>query len=505
MARIDDASRYAASRRLLRDLDEELALRQNPLLAAYAGESHDRLRARVLRAVERLDPGLTATTSSERRYRLHQILVRCDLNGESHKEVAGALGISRRQFYLDRRDAFLLIAGELEQTTPQLHIEGPSSDAVSMHLDYMHVLFEQGRFDAVWRGSLHAAREMRGHARELEVWNMAAESARLLGNVRQSLEAVEQMSRIAATSAHQELRRASALRITISEIAMQSMQGNVKGALTHFDRAAAHSGNERTMYGRDATLFAILLWRGAELCIESGAWHRAEALIRRAERIIDRSEQPYAAARQQRLRARMAHEMNGDSRRCAVELYDALRLLQQHKQLPAIAQGAVEYGIALAEIDRHEAMKYLDYGLNMARDVCGYDQSAVLFAKAASFVVERSGPDEALRTIDELRIRSPLSLHADLLLGIAEMDARLVRGEFDVVAETAMDVSRSLESVAFFPAAAKARLISLEALARGRKVAKAQQLFKKSNEFLRAYADSTTRRRMQQFALLLHS
>jgi hypothetical protein len=74
-----------------------------------------------------------------------------------------------------------------------------------------------------------------------------------------------------------------------------------------------------------------------------------------------------------------------------------------------------------------------------------------------------------------------------------------------VAVETGMKVGRSLEDAALFPAAAKARLISFEALARGRKVAKANQLFKKSNEFLRAYADHSTRRRAERFALFLHS
>lgn len=503
---MDRSSRYAAARRLLRDLDEEPALRANPLLAAYAGEPYDRLRTRILRSVESLDPGLTAAARSERRYRLYQILVRCDLTGESHKEVAAALGISRRQFYLDRREAFLLLADALQRTSPQALTEaGPSSDALSMHLDYVQLLYEQGRFDAVWRESLRVVREMRGHPRELEVWNMAAETARLLGNIRQSVEALDQMRRIAETSAHQDRRRASALRIAISEIALEWMQGHAGGALERFDRVVLDSGNERTMYGRDATLFAILSWYGAELCIECGSWRRAEALVRRAERIIERSEQPHAAARQQRLRGRIASELNGDPGRSASELHDALRLLQRHRQLPSIARAAVEYGTALAEIDRHEAMKYIDFGLIMAKDVCGCDQSAVLFAMAAPFVMERFGPDEVLRGIDALRMRSPLSLHADLLLGMAEAEAQLARGQFDTALEMSSAIGRSLEKAALLPAAARARLISLEALGRSRKLATAAQAFKKSDEFLRAYADHATRRRAERFALFLHS
>lgn len=502
---MDGNARYSAARALLRDLDDEVAFRANPLVAAYADERHDRLRARVLRAVESLDPGLAATTPFERRFRLYQILLRCDLNGESHKEVAGALGISRRQFYLDRREAFLMVAEALERTPPEPQVDSVSCDALSMHLDYVQTLCEHGRYDAVWREALRVLREMRSHPREVEVWNIAAEAARFLGNVRQALEAVEQMTGVAASSMHEDRRRASALRIAISEIGLEWMQGNIDIALARFDRAAYESGNERTMYGRDATLFAILLGYGAELRIERGEWHRAEALIRRAERIIDRSELPYATARQQRLRARIAHETNGDSSRSALELHDALRQLQQHKQLPAIARGAVEYGIALAANERAEGLKYIDYGLVMAKDVCGYDQSAVLFAKSAPFVMERFGADEALRRIEEVRGRFPLSKHADLLVDIAEADARLARGEYEAAAEAGIHAGSSLEQAALFPAAAKARIITVDALARAGWVAKAKQLLKKSNEFVAAYADHATRRRAQGTALFLHS
>lgn len=501
----EDASRYAASRRLLRDLDEELELRENPLLAAYATEPHDRLRARVLRAVETLDPGLAATTSSGRQYRLHQILARCDLNGDSHKEVAAALGISRRQFYLDRRAAFLALADALERTIVEPWIEGPSADALAMRLGYVEMMREQGRFDAVWRELLGAVREMRGERREIEVWTVAAEAARYLGYLRQSFEVVEQMSRIAGESSHQDLRRASALRIAICDIALQWMQGNIDDALARVDRAASYSGNERTMFGRDATLFAILLEYGAELNIERGEWRRAETLIRRAERIMDRSELPYASARQQRLRARIAREKNGDSARAALELHDALRTVYQHKQLPAMARASIEYGIALAGVDRSEGMKYVDHGLTMARDSCGYDQCAVYFASAAPLLMERSGPDEALRGIDDLRRRSPLARHADLLLGVAEADARLAKGEAHAACETASDLARSLESASLLPAAAKARLIAIEAVSRAGKIGSAKQMFRTAKEFLNTYGDHATRKRTERVALFLHS
>lgn len=496
--------RYAAARRLLRDLDEIVALRENPLLLEYAGEPHEALRMRVLRAVESLDTGPAATTSSDRRYRLHQIILRCDLNGDSHKSVAAALGISRSQFYMDRRAAFLCVADALERLPAQPQMDGLLPDAFSLHLDYVEMLRSQGRFDAAWREALRVVSDVRGQPAEIELWSIVADASRFLGNLQQSLQAVNEMSRIAATYAPQQ-RRAAALRIAISEIALLGVQGRFDETLERFDQAMEDAGNEHAMYGSDLTLFIILLGFGAEASVERGHWQRAKALIRRVECIIDRSQVPYANARLHRLRARIAQERNGDSALSALELRDALRLLQHHRQLPEMAMATVEYGVALAGIDRPEAMRYIDYGLVMAKDVCGYDQYAMLVANAAPLFLERSGPDEALRMIADIRMRAPLSARAHLHLGIAEADARLARGQFKVASETGINVGKSLEDAALFPAAAKAWLIAIEAFARDGKTAKANQLFGKSKEVLNAHADNATRERALRSGLFLDS
>jgi tetratricopeptide (TPR) repeat protein len=498
-------ARYANARCLLRDLDDAAALRKNPLLASYADESHDRLRARITRAVESLVSGRPATTAQDRRYRLYQVLVRCDLHGESHKAVAAELGISRSQFYVDRREAFLRVAKALDGALPRQQIEAPFSDPLTLHHEFVEMLFKQGRFDAAWRESLRVLDDVRGQPREIDVWTTVADAARILGNIRQSVEALNQLSRIAATSANHEMRREATLRVAISEIALHGVQGKFNVALERFDQAVQDLDNGRTMSGRDLTKFAILLGFGAEICIGCGRWQRANELLQRAEGIIDRSLVPSGSAYLQRQRARIAQERYGDSARCALELHDALLALQHHRHLPDLAMGVVEYGIALADIDRPKAMEYIDYGLLMAKEVCGYDRFAVLVANAAPFILERSGPEETLRELAEVRLRAPLSARADFLIDVAEADARLARGEFGIASEAGISVAQSLENAALFPAAAKARLIAVEAYARDGKTAQARQLFRKSKEFLHTYADYTTRQRARRSGLFLDS
>ncbi|HTU68958.1 MAG TPA: hypothetical protein VMF11_01450 [Candidatus Baltobacteraceae bacterium] len=475
------------------------------MLAPYADESHDRLRARIIGAVESLRPAGSIAKASNRRYRLHQVLVRCELQGESHKAVAAELGISRSQFYADRHEAFLRMANALDGSFATRPVETPLLDPLTLHHEYIEMLFKQGRFDAAWRESLRVLNVVRGQSREIEVWATVADAARILGNIRQSVEAIHQLSRIASTSTNLEMRREAALRVATSEIALAGVQGRFNVALERFDRAVRDADVERTLSARDATRFAILLGFGAEICIGCGQWQRAQTLLHRAAGLIDSSLAPYGSAYLQRLRARIAQERNGDSAGCVQDLQDALVALQHHKHLPDLAMGVVEYGIALAATDRPKAMEYIDYGLAMAKEVCGFDRFAVLIANAAPLLQERSGPDTTLREIAEVRMRAPLSARADYLINVAESDARLARGEFGLASEIGISAGQSLEDAALFPAAAKARLIAVEAFARDGKKVKAKQLFRKSKDFLHAYADFATRQRARRSGLFLDS
>jgi len=430
---------------------------------------------------------------------MYQILARCDLQADSHKEVAAALGLSRRQFYRDRRAAFLALADAVEQPTAFPVAEVEVADALTMHLEYVQMLREQGRHALVWREATRALREMRGHPREVEVWTVASEAARFFGNVRQAAEAIEQMRRACVESPFPHLNRASALRIAICEIALESMLGRVSSALRGFESAVDQAGSEHGMYGRDATLFAILLENGAQLHVECGEWRSAEEFLRRAQLIIDRSELPYARARQQRLRGRIALERDGDVRRSLVEMRDALTLFQMHKVFAGIASAAVEYGIALANVDAGEGWTYVDHGLSVARDVCGYDEFAVLLASAATLMLDRVGMEATLRSIDEVRSRSPLCARADLYAGMAEAEVRLASGDFETVARQGLDLAKSFEAARLLPAAARATVITAESMAGRGMHMKARNLLKKSAELLREHAEKSVYERAKRF------
>jgi len=495
--------RLAAARHLLAHVDDEAELGRN-LLFAGGETSAYRLRARVLSAIESMDPGLEGASTSNHRFRRHQILTRCDLRGESHKQVMAALGISRRQFYRDRRQALAELADSVAAVERTAQVEWQPLDALSMQLDYVQALREQGRYDAVWRESTRALRDMGGHPRELEVWNVAAEAARLLGNARQSNQALAQMRRCAETHNHERLRRASAMRIAIEEMALDWMRGDLDTASARIRDVVAVSGDERTMYGRDATLFAIALGYGASIDAECGTWSRAKEYVRRAERIIDRSELPYARALLHRVRGRIALR-EGDARRSAIEQGDALSIVRAHKVLPAMAADAVEFGLALMRIDDPSGLRYVEYGLAIGRESCGYDEFAVLVARAAPTLALHQGSSPLLRLIAELRTRSSLSVRADLYIGLAEAEMLLERGAFAEAFERSSALRSALTKANLFPAAAQAELIAAESVGRSGRTVQARQLLRHAIELSAEYGEAATRQRAQRLGTLVAS
>lgn len=107
---------------MLRHLRDPAELRRNPLVAPlFAGAAVHRAPRRALidsakhlltivrDAVEalRMDTG---AGDAEHRARQYRILNDCDINGRSRDDVMKQLGISRRQFYRDRKDACEYVA-----------------------------------------------------------------------------------------------------------------------------------------------------------------------------------------------------------------------------------------------------------------------------------------------------------------------------------------------------------------------------------------------------------
>jgi hypothetical protein len=241
---VTDRELIANARSALHEMDDERSLRRNPLLTYLDRHAlgHDRLRAHVLRALERLDPGSRADLASERRGRQHTILLRCDVQRKTHQAVAASLGLSRRQFYRDRRLALIAFAAALREYrgTPAPVTTEPRD----VRLLYIKTLRERGKYDAVWRESVRALHDLRGDPREAEVWTVAAEAARFFGNARKSQEAIDALRAIAERAEHPHLRRATALRTAICETALDWMQADFAKARSRVERVVRSRTND---------------------------------------------------------------------------------------------------------------------------------------------------------------------------------------------------------------------------------------------------------------------
>jgi hypothetical protein len=75
------------------------------------------------------------------------IIVRCDLGGEVHRQVASALGMSIRTFYRERAKALDALSDVLTQNRVRADLETPSEpDPLSLHECYVDALQQAGHF-----------------------------------------------------------------------------------------------------------------------------------------------------------------------------------------------------------------------------------------------------------------------------------------------------------------------------------------------------------------------
>jgi hypothetical protein len=485
-----------SARCVLHDMDDERALRSNPLLAHLDGRSsHDQLRAHVLRALEWLDPGSRADAASERRGRTHTILLRCDVQRKPHEATAAALGLSRRQFYRDRRVALLAFAAAVREYRPR--VVAATTEPRDVRLLYIKTLREQGKYDAVWRESVRALADMRGDPREAEIWTVAAEAARFFGNARKSQEAIDALRAVGARPEHPHLRRATLLRTAICEAALDWLQADLGRARARVDHVIRECGDERAMYGRDATLFGILLNTGAWMALDAGDWDGAAEFTRRSERIAERSEVQHASTFHHRLRGRLALVRDGDLSRATTELRDALEVADMHNALSPIASSSVELGIATMTGDRPRALQYIRYGLAIGRDACGFDDYAALFMRAIPAMLSERHASDVLEDVDGLRARSPLFRRADLFMRLGEASIALAAGDYACAVTSTTELARELELASLLPAAAEAHVTGAEALYRSGRGLSALRALRRTGEFLDRYGSAQTRKRAE--------
>ena len=402
---IQNRERTSAARRALAYLCDEGELLRVPLLPETAPrKSYDDLRAAILRALESLAPASPAENPKQQRR--HDILLRCDLHGEPHKAAIEALGLSRRQFYRERQEALLQLARAIEA-----ELARTSAATVSLALGdaaeaYIEALRAAGQYRLAWRESLELAARADGESREVQLWSVACEAARYVGDHSAAAEALDRARRAASGLRGRDGSYARTLWIAIGEINQYWAQAECDRAREAFDAAVRAGRDETTLNPNETKLFGIMLGYMAAVEGDCGQWERAERLYARERRLSGTEASATTRSSLLRLSARIA-DARGDRQRAIAEHRSALEIERKAGQLGPVAVSAVYYAAAIGETNPAQALPYAEYGLEITRRYYPGDRLAKLTLQALPVILDAAGPNAARRALASVPPRRP--------------------------------------------------------------------------------------------------
>lgn len=500
---MDDSNFAGAARHALIHLENERELRRNPLLAAGHGLSHDALRAAVLRALDALRP--YRSDASDRGFRRHAIVARCDLGGETHKGVMDALGLSRRQFYRERREALILLGTAMAQAFEHARAVTATLDLGDAAEAYIEALRSAGENAGVWREASALAAATAGQPREIDAWMVASEAARFLADGEASAHALA-CAREAGCEIEAQWRDTW---IASGEMNLHWVEADCAGARAALQRRLRDALPERALHGKEAILLGIVLANAAAIELDCGRWQDARDLVARAWRSIDRE---FTGKRRQsmlrlssvllRLSALLADYDDGDRGRSLAEQRGALEAARATGQLGNVATSAVHYGDALRGDDPHEAARYAGYGLEIARHFYPGDRLAELTLIATPALVAAAQSERARSAVRDAR-RPGIGLRDELFLDLAEVKIAMAAGdELPAAADRAEELAARFFRHGVNAWACDARLLAVEAAARlGHRTRARRQLAADFGATSAARAE--TRRRARRLGTLL--
>ncbi|HET6896347.1 MAG TPA: hypothetical protein VFH72_13260 [Candidatus Baltobacteraceae bacterium] len=475
-----------AAKLLLRTLNEPALLRQNSLLASFASCSDEERRAVALRALDQLDPGVLSGAQADRQRRKHAIMLRCDVYGEPQEHVARDLGLSMRQFFRERGEAFEEFIGAIKAHRP---VSQPAvqalADVFAVRERFIQKLRGCGQHDRVWLEASKFATDLGENERAIQFWAIAAEGARYMGDLDKSAQAIALAQRV-RVAASLERPIAADILVTIPQIALDWTRGRYVDAAQRIDDAMRRHGYGRALSGLDATLFGIMLTYGVPIEIERGRWDRARMLLLRLEDVGGRAEQQHTFPSLRRHTGRVALRGQHDGDRAVVELREALALARRFDNLAAEASAATDLGVALTVCDPAAAAQYIDYGLTAGRNILGRNEFAMLALGALPAICRCLGANEAMMRLDEIASSGPLAGRAQLAFDLAEIALLLQRREYRGVIERAQSLAPLLEARGLIAPAGEATLMLVAAHSGNGRPSIARRLFNESADLIRA-------------------
>lgn len=460
---MDERDFAGAARHALAHLENERELRCNPLLADGHGLPHDAVRAAVLRALDAMRP--YRGDASDRAFRRHAIVARCDLGAESHKSVADALGLSRRQFYRERREALTQLGSAMAHAFDTARAVTTTLDLGDAAEAYIEALRSAGENAGVWREASALAAATAGQPRELDAWMVASEAARFLADEAASTHA---LACARETRCEREVHWRDTW-IASGEMSLRWIDADCAGARAALQRRLRDTPPERALHGKEAILLGIVLANAAAIELDCGRWNDARELLARASRLTDRE---FTGKRHQsmlrlssvllRLSALLADYDAGDRHRSLTEQHTALDAARATGQLGNVATSAVHYADALRFDDPQGAARYAGYGLDIARRFYPGDRLAELTLTATPALLCAGQSERARAAVAGAR-RPGIGARDGLFLDLAEVKIAIAGGAgLRAAAERADELATRLFGHGVDAWAHDARLLAIE-------------------------------------------
>lgn len=499
-----DRESIAAARHALANVENEQVLLRSALLPRDHRLSYGTMRFIVLNALQSLAPAGTGQTAQRER-RLYAILVRCDLNGEVHKSVIESMALSRRQFYRERHEALLRLAAIVRQQVKKAQSQtqpAPSSTTVIDLGDaaeaYIEALRSAGQHGLVWEEASSLARRIAGESHEIDLLLVASEAARFMGDARRAQQALDVCLATSGESYWKSLWIAS------TAMSLQWVDGESAAARATFERAVTAGPDERTLHGKEAILLGIMLCGTARLEVHCGRWDRARSLVARASNLLQNGAAAKAqslsrlAAQIFRVTSQLVLDADGDRPRSMLSFRAALDAARASGELGSVAETAIRFAAALAPKDSQTALRYADYGLEIARRFYPGDRLCELTLTALPLLLRERGAEAAERTVFNAR-QASLGARDALFLQFADAKIAAQTGNDRAALESAEDAAASFFRLGIDAWACDAQMTAIEASQRLGFHARAERAMSVIGDVLgRATAETRARiRRLQ--------
>jgi hypothetical protein len=461
---MDDRERASAAGRALASLADERELPNNPLAREHGSAlQYDALRAAILRALESLAPA-GSDAAQRKQQRLYDILVRCDLHAEPHKLAVAALGLSRRQFYRERREALVALAVAIERELQRLRPITVSLELGDAAEAYIEALRTAGQYRTVWREARALATRLAGEPRELELWIIASEAARYVCGPREVEDALDRARRAVHRLEGRDGAFKRVLWNAIGEINRQWADADYDGIRATFEAALRRGPDESTLQGPEAILVGIMLGYVASMECDCGRWERAQDLYARATTLAERGKTFTTRSSHLRLSAQLARA-KGDKGRSIAEYRTALDNDRATGQLGLVAMSAVYYASVADDGDAERMMRFADYGLEIAERFYPGDRFARLTLESLDLILATRGVAAARSAVSRVR-RAGLGLRDTLFLELAEAKIVARSGDHAAAFERADAVAARLLQRGMSAWASDAELTAIESCAK---------------------------------------